>query len=224
MISRNVRQIMMIGLLSLVGLFGCSSGDDDTPVIPDTPDTAAEFSARAWGFFESELYNDALADFGSALDLDSGYGEAMAGRGWCQLLLATSVFGVNSSIVNFDLAQAAGENENYVMAGLAAAQLGAGGDYLASAITNAGLVLSADPAFVFEHQISFDTKDLLLIRAFAHAVPGDFQLALDQADVIDDSGIDENMPSTWVVGGTTYTSFAAAVLAHLHQLSEQYSG
>ena len=225
MISSNVRQIfLMIGLLALVGLYGCSSGGDDTPVVPDAPDTAAEFSARAWGYFETEHYDNALDDFASALVLDGGYGEAMAGQGWCRLALAISVSDATSGIGNFDQALAAGENESYVLAGLAAAQLASGGDNLALAITNAGSVLSADPGFVFEHQISFDSKDLLLIRAFAYAVVGEYALALDQADLIDDSEMDENDSSSWLVAGIAYGSFSAATLAHLHQLSEQYSG
>jgi len=221
MISRLSLMMILLGLLALAG---CSSGGDDPPVTPDPPDTAAEFTARAWGYFESENYDDALADFESALVLDGNYGEARAGSGWTNLMLVSSGSEISASLVSFDQALIAGENESYVLAGLAATQLASGNADLAPAINNAGSVLSSDPAFVFEHQISFDSKDLLLIRAFAYAVQGEFEDALAQADVIQDSGILQNDAQTWVVGGTAYNSYAAAVLANLHQLSEQYSG
>jgi len=41
---------------------------------------------------------------------------------------------------------------------------------------------------------------------------------------VDTTLIDENDSSTWSVAGIAYGSFSAATLAHLHQLSEQYSG
>ncbi len=224
MFYKKSRLMMLAGAFALLTLFGCSSGGDETPVVPNPPDTPAEFTTEGWNYFKVDNYDEAVTSFNSALALDNSYAEAMAGKGWCQLMQAASVLDANSSIVLFNQAQAAGENENYVKAGLAAAQLASAGDFLDDAITNAGLVLSDNPAFVFEYQITFDSRDLILIRSFAHVVVGDFELALAQSDLIQDSGIVVNDPETWVVDAIAYTSFEAAVLANLHELSEYYSG
>ncbi len=210
-------------LILLLGVSACGGGDDSvTP--PSGPDTAAEYTVRGWQRFSSEHFDDALSDFNEALLLDANYGEAMAGRGWCGVRTATSATAMASAAAELEDALSAGESESYVLAGLAAVRLAQGGGFLPAALSHASTVLTTDPVFVFSHNNSFNAVDVRLIRAFAYAVEGEFSLALVEGDQVSDSGIDENIPSTWIVGGTDYSSFAAAVLAHLHQLSQQYSG
>lgn len=210
-------------LIVLLGVSACGGGDD-TVAPPSDPDTAAEFTVRGWQRFSSEHFDDALSDFNEALILDAGYAEAMAGQGWCGVRTATSATAMATAAAALEDALDAGESESYVLAGLAAVRLAQGGSFLPAALANAGTVLTTDPGFVFSHNTSFNAVDVRLIRAFAYAVQGEFNLALAEGDQVSDSGIDENSPSTWTVGGTDYSSFAAAVLAHLHQLSQQYSG
>jgi len=211
-------------MLTVVALTGCSSGGDDTPVVPTVPDTPAEFTARGWQYFESNNYSDALDDFNSALALLPDYGQALSGRGWCELKLAVDSAGLTASVAAFTAAMMVDEDTSEVFAGRASALLALGGDNLDVASSNAYGVAMNDPSFVFSHQQSIDTKDMFLISAFAEAGMGDFNSALYQADLIEVSGIEADYPETWLVAGTSYSSFNASVLARLHQLSEQYSG
>jgi hypothetical protein len=129
-----------------------------------------------------------------------------------------------SAVASFDLANANGVNGPEVEAGRAAANLGAGGSSLASADSGAQAALGQDPNFVFAHKTSFDRNDLFLIEAFARAGQGSLASALSAAEQIRDSGIEASNSGTWVVGGVTFPTFEAAVLAFLHQLSEEFAG
>ena len=219
----NSRNFRLLSMLLLAALVGCSSGDD-TPTTPTTPDTAAEYTTRGWQYFESDHFSEALSDFNAALGLVPTYGEAMAGKGWCNLKLSVGTSGLSAAATDFQAALAANEEESYVIGGLAAVRLAQGADQLSNAILLANAVVATDPSFVFSHQPSFNATDMILISAFAYAAAGEFELALTEADLIEPSDIEADYPSTWVVEGTTYSSYIVAVLAHLHQLSEQYSG
>lgn len=211
-------------LILAAALAGCSSGGGDTPVVPTIPDTPAEFTARGWQFFESEHYSDALADFNSALALQSNYGQALGGKGWAELKLSAGDAGLVTSVAAFTAAMAVGEDDSYVLAGLASARLVQGGTNLPVSDSLALGVATNDPNFIFSYQTSINATDMYLIAAFATAASGDFAGALYRANLIDESGIEPDYPSTWVVSEITYNSYNAAVLARLHQLSEQYSG
>ncbi len=220
MISRNTRLLIMLLLLVVIG---CSSGGD-TPVTPPQPDSPGEFTTRGWQFFEGDHFSDALDDFNAALALLPSHGEALAGKGWCNLKLSVGASGLSAAASSFEAALNSDEDESYVLAGLACVRLAQGGASLVQASSLASTVVSTDPSFVFSHQPTINATDMILISAFAKAVAGEFSSALQQADLIEDSGIQEDDLTTWLVAGTTFSSYSAAVLARLHQLSEQYSG
>jgi tetratricopeptide (TPR) repeat protein len=219
--SRHTRFLLLPALLVLIG---CSSGSDDPPTEPTAPDSPEEFTYRGWEYFEGSHFDYALLDFNSALELSPNYGEALAGKAWCDLSTTANIFDVNGASLSFEMALNAGEDESYVVAGLAAVRLAQGGDHLESAVQHANTVLSTNSAFYFTHRPSFNILDMRLILAFAAAAEGDFPEALVQADFVEDSGIDANDSATWTVAGTSYTNFNAAVLAHLQELSEQFAG
>ncbi len=214
----------LLMLVLLLVLAGCSSSNDDPPTTPTVPDTPSEFTARGWTYFESDHFTEGQADFDAALALDPSYGEASAGKGWCLLKLAVDASGYDAAAAAFVAAVAAGEEESYVIAGHAAARLAQGGTNLALADTLALWFVGHDPSFVFSHQPSINGADMLVISASAQAALGNLDVALERAELLEASGIDSDIPSTWMVGGTSYNSFNAAVLAFIFQLSEQYSG
>ena len=111
-----------------------------------------------------------------------------------------------------------------MLAGLASVRLAQGGLFLGQAASIATTVISEDPDFQFSHQGTIDTTDMILILAFSKAAAGEFSLALEQANLIQSSSIDLDNPGTWFVSNEQFSSFNAAVLARLYQLSEQYSG
>ncbi|MFH1843603.1 MAG: hypothetical protein ABIF77_10410 [bacterium] len=219
------RHRFTLGLLVVMALLasqlvGCGGGDTTDP--PSGPDTAAEFSQRGWDRFTAGNYSGAASDFTAALGLDAGYGPALAGRAWTQLAQAASAAAMQTAVTSFNAAVAAGEDGAYVIAGRAAAYLGAG--TYASGVTDAQAALTAEPTFVFSYRNSFDRNDLYLIIAFAQAGQGNLGPALLAADAVTDSGIEEISPASWIVNSVTYTTFAGAVLAHLQAVSDAFSG
>jgi len=220
----NSKKLWLNLLIILAVTAGCSSSGDDTPGTPSTPDTAPEYTARGWQYFESDHYGDALADFNEALVLMPGYGQALGGKGWSELKLAENSSDLTTAVASFEAAISAGEDGSYVTAGLASAHLALGGSHLVTADNLALSIVTNDPNFVFSHQTSINRTDMVLIAAFAMAASGQFSDALYRADLIEDSGIEADDPATWEVSGTSYTQYNAAVLARLYQLSELYSG
>ncbi len=216
----NLAMLLLLGLAFTAT--GCGGGGDG-PGEPFTPSTAAQFTDRGWQRFESGLYDEAVADFTSAIGLDSGHGEAYAGRAWSVLVEADSQVDFANAVTDFQAAMGAGQDDAYVEAGLACAFLPLDG-MLASAIASAEHAVGAEPSFVFSHRTSFNAVDARLVWAFALAEQGSFASALDVADGIVSSGIDMNAPATWVVLGTEYETYPGAVLAYLHHLSEDHAG
>ena len=224
-VNPTTRGITGTALLAVLLLAGCGGGDDPTPTTPSTdPTTAVGYANRGWDRFEDDNYSGALSDFNDAIDLDATMGEAYAGQGWARLAQAASPISMQTAAGSFANAIGNGENDAYVLAGRAAANLGSGTAFLDAAVTDAQAAVAADGVFVFSHRTSFKVVDLRLIEAFGKAAQGNFSGALTAADIVLDSGIDEGSSVTWVVDGTTYDSFNGAVLAHLHKVSEQYSG
>lgn len=211
-------------LLTVLVLAGCGGGDDgDGPTDP-TNNTPVEFTSAGWAEFRAGRWPDAMANFEDALALNAAYGPARVGLGWTRLQMATSAAAMLTAAGEFDAAATAGETGADMYAGRAAARLGAGGASLTGAISDAQAALAADPSFTFAHRTSVTAADLHLIVAFARAAQGDLAGALAAGDQVTASGIVENQPQTWVVGATSYPTFASAVLAHLHAIAEVHAG
>jgi tetratricopeptide (TPR) repeat protein len=222
--TRSYIWITIAALALVLAPGGCGGGGngDSKPIVPTT---AEEFTARGWERFEAGDIGGALSDFDDALDIDSGHGPAYLGLGWARLGLATSTASMGLAAASFDSAGAHGVAEEEFLSGRAAAHLGMGGNpnYI-SAIEDAMLALQLAPDFTFAHRGSFNATDLKLVRAFAFAAQGHIPAALSAADEVMDSGIEDGLPGTWVVDGTSYGSFDGAVLAFLYKLSEEYAG
>ncbi|HPF34863.1 MAG TPA: hypothetical protein P5571_13295 [Candidatus Krumholzibacteria bacterium] len=221
MTKRSMLLRAALPLLAFAVMAGCGGGDGG----PTPPaDTAASYTADGWDAFETGDYQAANTAFLAALALNGGYGPAHAGLGWTALQSARTSTAMLAAAANFTDALNNGETGAEVSAGRAAARLGAGGVSLAGAVTDAQAARTAAPAFSFTHRAGFDVDDLRLIEAFAQIGLGNVDAALAAADLVQDSGIEAASPATWQVGTTVYGSYAAAVLAHLHALSEEYAG
>ncbi|MEZ4649745.1 MAG: hypothetical protein R3E97_13360 [Candidatus Eisenbacteria bacterium] len=212
--GRNFVPATLLGLVLLSGV-GCA----DRERLPLTPE---EFTARGWENYSAGELDRAVEDFGRAIGIDGGFGPAYVGLGWAQLGLAMSPSEMGTAAATFGTA-AASQSGPEVDAGRAAAELGAGD--LAAAVTYAQAARS-EGSFTFAHRPSIDTTDLFLIEAFAFAAQGQFEDALAAADAapVTDSGITAADSGSWQVDGTSYPTFESAVLAFLHQLSEEYAG
>lgn len=219
----RIEHTLILGILVVLALAGCGS-DDPLPTAPAGPETAIEFTTRGWQRFEAENFSGALSDFDRAVVLEPESGEALAGRGWCLIVEASSPAMMLEAANVFSSAIAAGEDTVYVVAGRAVALLGAGSNHLAEAISEAQRALDSGVEFVFSHRPSFNTSDLRLVEAIALVTIGDFTHALSAANPIQPSGIDRTDPMTWEVEEISHDTFPGVVMAFLDSLSRQYSG
>jgi len=217
---RPSRWLLAVGIFCGALIVSCA-GDEETPTGPGG-ESVTGLTAAGWDDFEAGNPGDALVDFAAALALDAGYGPALAGMGWAQLELASSAVEMQAAIVSFTAAADAGEDDTYVHAGRACAMHGSGqfeaaaGEALAAAMSS--------PGFVFSHRQSFNGSDLMLVVAHCRAALGDIEGTLASSDLVADSGIESDQPTTWQVGQVTYTSFTGAVLAHLQAVTNSHAG
>ena len=147
-----------------------------------------------------------------AISLDPDYGPAYLGQGWTRVARAGSSAEMNTAVTSFDSAESRGVTGADLHAGRACAHLGRGSAGATAAISAATAARTADNNFVFTYKESIDSDDLFLIDAFANASLGNLAQALVSADAVQDSGIEQGTSATWVVDGTTYSSFEGAVL------------
>ncbi len=214
----------LLAVALVVGSFLAGCGERER-VTSSEPTDAPGFVDRGWSSFSGGDFEDALADFTQAIGLDPNLGEAYVGQGWSRLKGTPSSTNLTNAILSFQDAQSRGENGAEVRGGIAAAQLGLGASAnLNLAISEAQAARTADAAFQFEHFTSFDIKDLWLIEVFARAAQGNLTSAVQLGNNVDPTTLDSGNPSTWVVDGTTFSTFEGAALAYLHGLSEDHSG
>lgn len=200
---------------------GCS--DRERLSEPDDH-TASEWTELAWTDFEQGNYSRALTRFDAAIAEDAAYGPAYTGQGWARLARGISPNDFAQALASFDGAVARQQTGPDVPAGRAATHLAIGGGNLATSILDAQNTRVMSPQFVFAHRTTYDINDLHLIEAFAKAAQADWAGALASADAVLASGIQQGNPGTYVVDGTTYTTFEGAVLAHLNKLSASHAG
>lgn len=225
MCRRRITGIWRPSLLALSLLMVAGCGGDDGPSGPTEPiDTAPTRTAAGWAHFEAGRWDDAATEFQAALSLDPLHGPAHGGLGWARVQLALTPTAMEMASTHFSSAIAVGEAGGDVLAGRAAARLGAGGASLPGVVADATAALEESPLFQFARRPSIDARDLRLLLAFAWLAQGDLDAALANADQISNSGIDPLQSSTWQVDGVTLPTYAAAVLARLHALSEEFSG
>ncbi|MBD3162833.1 MAG: hypothetical protein GF346_10575 [Candidatus Eisenbacteria bacterium] len=211
---------LWLGAFLLVAGCGGDNGNGPTP----PTQTAEELTESGWEKFEQGNLTGARDDFDAAIDQEAAYGPAYVGQGWSRTGLAASPSAHRAAVASFDGAIERNETGAEVRAGRAAAHLGADGQNLSSAIADAQAARQAAPQFIFEHRESFTVEDLHLIEAFALAGQGNWTGALAAADEAVDSGIEQGDSGTWVVDGTTYTTFESAVLAFLQKVSVDLAG
>lgn len=190
---------------------GIFEGDD-----PEPESSAEEIIAMGWMNFESGLYQDAIGDFNDALIKDPNALEAYSGLGWSYIRIKS----IENAESNFLTAL----NENYagveMLAGLSAISL-AWGQYL-DAIEYAESVISANSAWVFEHDSNINFKDIWYIAAIAYFHEGELD-EVESAILHIDNGfsIFADDPSTWVINEQVFDTYIEVIAAYLQNLASE---
>jgi tetratricopeptide (TPR) repeat protein len=208
-----LNKIFMISLTALVVVLAAValSSCDDNGAAPRL--SAQELNEEGWERFSAGSYAEAKSSFDKALDVDAGLVEARLGLAWSNAQLGE----FEASVAGFDEVTSSGLLVTDAFAGRAAAALELP-DYSLS-IASADSALSRDPGYFFSRQSSFNFGDLRLILAQSYFALARYDSAQAQVDRISPgNGLDPDGPETWVVGGTAYPTYEAALAAIIERL------
>lgn len=186
-------------------LAGC--GSNDGPVLALPPERAL---LLGWEAFENRDYGRAETLFLVVLETDGRNAEALTGIGWSRAYASD----LDSAAAVFQASLAIAPSRPDALAGLAAVELARRA--WAPAIAGARAALAQDSTWAFAHRDGVNADDLRLIVAEASALrsPPAYDDAQAELDRLDPSnGLDAATPSTWVVDGVSYPTYAEALLA-----------
>ena len=175
------------------------------------PNNEESLTAVGWTAWEAGDYETAAASFQSALSHNPAYAEAFTGLGWTALKEEE----LQTAADRFDQAiQLGAENEDPRVGGLIVYRELPGG--LSTALAYGSTVLQNDPDYVFSHDPEIDTDLVRLMLAQVYFLSG--ETFFDEAQALLDglvpgNGLDPTSAPSWVVSETTYTTYAAALLA-----------
>ncbi len=184
---------------------------DPSASVTATPNNESDLTQQGWTEWEAGDYAAAGPLFEDALTFDVTYADAHNGLGWTalrqgDLTEAEDRFG---SANNYNLAT------QDARVGLLAIYRDAPGK-LTLAMANGIAILQNDPAYVFSHDPSIDADmvRVMLSQVFFRLGESFFdeaQLLMDT--VVPGNGLDPANSGTWTVDSTTYSTYAAALLA-----------
>jgi hypothetical protein len=203
------RLLATLALGFVLTVAGCGGDDGGT-------DLDADLQA-AWNAFLAGDFAGARAQFGDILAANPGLLEANLGYGWASgftQFLADAETALEAVV-------AADPTQADAWAGLAVIRLAM--DDAAGAITAGQELLNRNAAWQFEFRSSVDADDVRLAMAQAYVSQGEdsFDEAQALLDVLDPTnGLDPLDDATWVVGGITYDTYAAALIQALQLVEE----
>jgi tetratricopeptide (TPR) repeat protein len=148
--------ILVVAILAACLGLGIGCGGDGGPGV-----TAAGLTAGGWELFEAGETHAALARFEDALGISRTYGEAYNGIGWCCVRLDSLERGTDS----FEAAIANGVTSADPPAGMAIIYRDLEPVNFQLAVDFADSALTLDLDYSFEHDPTFDWRDLRLILA-----------------------------------------------------------
>lgn len=198
-------------LFTVTAIDEAGNESDRSTEVTAAPNDEVSLTEAGWEAWEAGDYETAFSRFQSALSHNQDYAEAFTGLGWTALRQED----LETAAARFDLAiQKGPANEDPRVGGLIVHRELPGGLPIAMAYGHAAL--QNDPDYVFSHDPDIDTDLVRLMLTQVYFLNGEtlFSEAQDLLDVlVPGNGLDPSVSSSWVVDGTTYTTYAAALLA-----------
>lgn len=179
-----------------------------------------------WESIELDSWAEAQLDFLTALGLDPLSAAANVGLGWSMIFLGDDDLDGAAGYLEQGISDALWQNDAW--SGLATIRLSQG--RYAEADSLAGLVLAANPSYVFTYRSEIDWHDLFIIQAQARFITTDYTGAWQAVQpVIGGSPyfygtVDPTDRTTWVIDGTTYPLFEQALAVMISNLTNWYRG
>jgi tetratricopeptide (TPR) repeat protein len=179
-----MRRAILLGFASaLVLAVGCGGDGGAGPGA-----TAQSKTEEGWALFEAVDYTGAIGKFNEALSIDDTYADAYNGLGWSFANLDSLQWAL-TSFGNCITNGMSGDPH----AGRAPVYRDLDPPQFDNAVSTATTVLSLDRRYTFEHDKSFDWRDLHLIMAQSHFGLGRYDLANAEVDSL--GGIQQNPAS-----------------------------
>jgi tetratricopeptide (TPR) repeat protein len=206
----GIRVFAAVALTAILSLAGCSSGGNG----PE-PYNVAQNLNRAWNYFDSEDYDQALAKFNEVLSHSENNPEALLGKGWSFAFEGD----YDSSITFFGSAIGHGLETADALMGLAVVYR----DYpnYSLGMSKGAEVIEADSFYVFSERTTIDYKDAHLIRAECAYLLGSSQFATAHDEInylFDVLGVLDSLPDPGTLPGEEYEILMAEKLEDLSLL------
>ncbi len=206
----GIRVFTAVSLAAILSLAGCSSGGNG----PEPYDVEANLN-RAWNYFASEDYDQALDKFNEVLSHSENNPEALLGKGWSFAFEGD----YDSSFTYFDYAIDFGVGTADAYMGLAVVYRDYP-DYSMGMLIGAA-VIEADSFYVFSERTTINYKDAHLIIAECAYLLGSihFPTAHDEINYLCDLlGEPEPLPDPGTLPGEEYEILMAEKLEDLSLL------
>jgi tetratricopeptide (TPR) repeat protein len=187
------------------------------------------FNEAGWVSMEEGNFAEALQEFADVVALDSDNIEGNIGLGWSLILMNSTNLPRISTALGKGTADTEWQPEAW--AGLAVASLNQ--QRYAEADSLAGLVLNTDSAYVLIYYSDVDWRDLLVIQAqaryynvdYAQAWQAVLPLLAESVTLtvgVPDGNLDPYDSATWVVNGTNFALYEAALADVIFRLVQVY--
>ena len=177
-------------VVALAFALGCGGGDTGPA------ESASSRTAEGWTLFGDGDYEDAVAKFERAIELDNSYAEAYSGLGWCYANMNM----LEEALDNFGRAIDGNPHETV----LADAYAGSSPVYrdadtrpahFDSAAAYADSALSIDRFYKFDYDTTFNWQDLHLIMAQSYFQLQEYGLAKARVDSLGGKSLDPGSPT-----------------------------
>jgi tetratricopeptide (TPR) repeat protein len=188
------------------------------------------FNEAGWVSMEEGNFAEALEEFADAVALDSDNPEGNVGLGWSLILMNSANLPRISTALEIGTVDTEWQQDAW--SGLAATRLNQ--LRYTEADSLAGLVLSADSAYVLVYYSDVDWRDLLVIQAQARYYNVDYAQAWQAAIPllaetttlfvgVPNGNLDPYDSATWVVNGTNFALYEAALADVIFRLVQIYN-
>jgi hypothetical protein len=173
--ARPRRLARVVVITCAVFLAGCGGDGGGGPKVR----TYDQIIAGGWAAFGRSDYYTALAEFKTAVPMDTTRAEGYDGAGWSYALLDSLTQSRGSLILSLE------RDPTLADALVCLAAVYRDLPDLAAAVASAQQALALDPEFVFEHRTSYDWRDVRLILAECYYAMADYESAYLQVRELD---------------------------------------
>ena len=170
---------------------------------------------EGWVQFAEGDYDSAQSLIYKSLSINPYLPDTYAAVGWTQMRLDS----IDATEESFQKAYSLNPYLLITLAGFAV--INQFGEEPLNAINYANEVLNKDPEWVFEYNPSINYKTMHLILAECYYQTQQLEQAKNEIDFLwPENGLDPNIPATWVINGTVYNSYAAALIAAINYAAD----